>query len=234
MDRVILHCDLNQLLRLGGAPVRPELRELPVAVCGDPASRKGIILAKNEPAKACGVKTAETIWQARRKCPDLVLLPPHHDLYREFSHLVNAIYGQYNRPGGVLRHRRELAGHHRQHATCSAADAAAIADELRPPGPRGAGPDAVGGSQLQQGLRQAGQRLPQARRHHGDFPGKLAGDRLATSGGQHPLRRPRRPKGPGPVRYPHPGTAGGGGLGAGEGAAGEDGPPAVALRQRVG
>ena len=95
MDRIILHCDLNSFYASVELLSHPELREVPMAVCGDPASRKGIILAKNEPAKACGVKTAETIWQARRKCPDLVLLPPHHDLYREFSHLVNAIYSQY-------------------------------------------------------------------------------------------------------------------------------------------
>ncbi len=56
-----------------------------MAVCGDPSARHGIILAKNEPAKAFGVKTAETIWQARKKCPDLVLLPAHHDRYREYS-----------------------------------------------------------------------------------------------------------------------------------------------------
>ena len=95
MSRVILHCDLNSFYASVELLSHPELQVLPVAVCGDPASRKGIILAKNEAAKACGVRTAETIWQARQKCPDLVLLPPHHDRYREFSRLVNAIYGQY-------------------------------------------------------------------------------------------------------------------------------------------
>ena len=68
---------------------------MPVAVCGDPAERHGIILAKNEPAKKYGVKTAETIWQAKKKCPDLVLLPPHHDLYAEYSRKVNLIYSDY-------------------------------------------------------------------------------------------------------------------------------------------
>ena len=66
-----------------------------MAVCGDPASRHGIILAKNEPAKAFGIKTAETIWQARKKCPRLVLLPAHHDKYREFSRQVNQLYQEY-------------------------------------------------------------------------------------------------------------------------------------------
>mgnify|MGYP000506097208 CR=1 FL=1 len=63
----------------------PDLRQLPVAVCGDPTERHGIILAKNEPAKRCGVKTAETIWKAKQKCPGLILLPPHHRLYAEYS-----------------------------------------------------------------------------------------------------------------------------------------------------
>jgi len=95
VERVILHCDLNCFYASVELLSYPELRQVPVAVCGDPASRHGIILAKNEPAKRFGVRTAETIWQAKRKCPELVLLPPHHDRYREFSRLVNTIYGQY-------------------------------------------------------------------------------------------------------------------------------------------
>lgn len=96
MERIILHCDLNSFYASVELLSHPELRQMPVAVCGDPESRKGIILAKNEAARAFGIKTAETIWQARQKCPELVLLPPHHDQYREFSRLVNTIYGQYS------------------------------------------------------------------------------------------------------------------------------------------
>ena len=66
-----------------------------MAVCGDPESRRGIILAKNELAKAYGVQTAETIWQAKKKCPDLVLVPAHHDLYAEYSAWINDIYRRY-------------------------------------------------------------------------------------------------------------------------------------------
>ena len=95
MDRVIFHCDLNCFYASVELLSHPELREVPVAVAGDPASRHGIILAKNEPAKQCGVKTAETIWQAKKKCPNLVLLPAHHKLYREYSKKVNAIYDEY-------------------------------------------------------------------------------------------------------------------------------------------
>ena len=95
MDRVILHCDLNSFYASVELLSHPDLRNMPVAVCGDPNSRHGIILAKNEPAKKFGIKTAETIWQAKKKCPDLVLLPPHHDLYRKYSQKVNAIYDEY-------------------------------------------------------------------------------------------------------------------------------------------
>ena len=95
MDRVIFHCDLNSFYASVELLDHPELRHLPVAVCGAPASRHGIILAKNEPAKAFGIKTAETIWQARKKCPRLVLLPAHHDKYREFSRQVNQLYQEY-------------------------------------------------------------------------------------------------------------------------------------------
>ena len=94
-DRVILHCDLNCFFASVELLSHPDLRDIPTAVCGDPASRHGIILAKNEPAKRLGIQTAETIWQAKKKCPGLVLLPPHHGLYREYSRRVNTIYEQY-------------------------------------------------------------------------------------------------------------------------------------------
>ena len=61
MDRVIFHCDLNSFYASVELLSHPELRHLPVAVCGDPESRHGIILAKNEPAKSFGVKTARGV-----------------------------------------------------------------------------------------------------------------------------------------------------------------------------
>ena len=95
MDRVILHCDMNSFFASVELLDYPELRDKPVAVSGDPEMRHGIILAKNEPAKKYGVQTAETIWQARKKCPDLILLPAHHHKYRAFSQKINEIYLQY-------------------------------------------------------------------------------------------------------------------------------------------
>ncbi|MBD5162191.1 MAG: DNA polymerase IV [Oscillibacter sp.] len=130
MERVILHCDLNSFFASVELLSRPELRALPVAVCGDPESRKGIILAKNEPAKQFGVQTAETIWQARRKCPELILLPPHHDLYRDFSRLINEIYGQYTdlvEPFGIDESWLDITGS----MHLFPGDAPAIADGIR-------------------------------------------------------------------------------------------------------
>ncbi len=94
-DRVILHCDCNGFFASVELLSRPELEGVPMAVAGDPESRHGIILAKNEIAKRYGVKTAETIWQAKKKCPELVLVPPHHEKYHEISRRVNAIYLDY-------------------------------------------------------------------------------------------------------------------------------------------
>ncbi len=130
MARTILHCDLNSFYASVELLSHPELRQQPVAVCGDPDSRKGIILAKNEPAKRCGVKTAETIWQARQKCPDLVFLPPHHDQYRQFSHIINNIYGQYTdlvEPFGIDESWLDITGS----MHLFGGDARAIADGIR-------------------------------------------------------------------------------------------------------
>lgn len=94
-NRVIFHCDCNSFYASVELLSRPELKNMPVAVCGDPQHRHGIILAKNEPAKRYGIQTAETVASARRKCPQLTLLPPHHELYRAYSGRVNAIYARY-------------------------------------------------------------------------------------------------------------------------------------------
>ena len=76
LERTILHCDLNAFYASVEALKRPELKKVPMAVCGNPKNRHGIILAKNELAKKCGILTAETVFSARRKCPDLVLVHP--------------------------------------------------------------------------------------------------------------------------------------------------------------
>ena len=130
MERVILHCDQNCFFASVELLSHPDLRDVPMAVCGDPASRHGIILAKNEPAKRFGIQTAETVWQARRKCPGLVLLPPHHKLYREYSVRVNELYGQYTdlvEPFGIDESWLDITGS----MHLFGGNPVAIADELR-------------------------------------------------------------------------------------------------------
>lgn len=95
MDRVILHCDMNGFFASVELLSHPELVDQPMAVCGDPNSRHGIILAKNEIAKGFGIVTAETVWQAKRKCPNLKLVKSHHDKYKEYSNKINQIYMEY-------------------------------------------------------------------------------------------------------------------------------------------
>ena len=73
MNRVILHSDLNNFFASVECLSRPELTRVPMAVCGSVEERHGIVLAKNPPARAMGVKTAEAVWQAKQKCPALTL-----------------------------------------------------------------------------------------------------------------------------------------------------------------
>ncbi|MDR1001568.1 MAG: DNA polymerase IV [Clostridiales bacterium] len=94
--RVVLHADANSFYASVECVLNPEYAKVPMAVAGSADMRHGIILAKNELAKGFGVKTAETIWQARRKCPNLVLTPPRHHIYAEFSNRINEIYEQYS------------------------------------------------------------------------------------------------------------------------------------------
>jgi len=95
LERTILHCDLNGFYAAVECIFRPELKDVPMAVAGNPENRHGIILAKNELAKKYKVQTAETIWKAKKKCPDLVLVPPHHGEYGRYSRLVNEIYEEF-------------------------------------------------------------------------------------------------------------------------------------------
>ena len=94
-ERVILHCDMNGFFASVELLNHPELRDVPMAVSGDPDSRHGIILAKNQHAKEYGVVTAETIWQAKKKCPGLVLVRPHMSQYKEYCTKINAIYQRF-------------------------------------------------------------------------------------------------------------------------------------------
>ena len=95
MERIIIHSDLNNFYASVEKILNPELSGKPVAVCGNTEERKGIVLAKSEEAKRFGIKTGDTVWQAEKKCPDLVVIPPHFDLYISYSKKVKEIYSRY-------------------------------------------------------------------------------------------------------------------------------------------
>lgn len=96
MSRRILHIDFNCFYASVECFLNPAIREIPVAVAGEPEKRHGIILAKNELAKKQGVKTGEAIWQAKQKCPGLLLVKPHYEQYIRFSRMGREIYNQYS------------------------------------------------------------------------------------------------------------------------------------------
>ena len=129
MERTILHSDLNNFYASVEVLDHPELKGKPVAVCGDPELRHGIVLAKSQEAKKLGVKTGEAIWQARQHCRDLIVVPPHYDRYLALSSAVREIYVGYTdqvEPFGMdecwldVGGSRELFG-----------EGPAIADEIR-------------------------------------------------------------------------------------------------------
>lgn len=93
--RCVLHSDLNNFYASVECAKDPSLRGLPVAVCGDPEARHGIVLAKSEAAKKLGVRTGEPIWQAKLKCGNLRVVPPHFSEYVKVSEAVRKIYLDY-------------------------------------------------------------------------------------------------------------------------------------------
>ena len=127
--RTILHCDANNFYASVECMGRPELKDVPVAVCGDPQKRHGIILAKNNIAKKFGVRTAETIRQAQNKCPSLVLVEPHFEKYVNVSNSIFDIYKQYTdkvEPFGIDEGWLDVTSSSRLFG-----QGAKIADELR-------------------------------------------------------------------------------------------------------
>lgn len=95
MSRIILHSDCNCFYASVECALNPALKGKPVAVSGNPEKRHGIILTKSEEAKKFGVKTGETIWQAKKKCPQLITLLPNFSKYVEYSKRVKEIYYKY-------------------------------------------------------------------------------------------------------------------------------------------
>jgi len=94
-DRVILHADFNNFYASVECMLNPKLKGHPVAVGGDVEARHGIILAKNMEAKKFGIQTGEALWQAKQKCPKLIIVPPHYEEYIKYSRLARKIYEEY-------------------------------------------------------------------------------------------------------------------------------------------
>lgn len=94
-ERVILHSDLNNFFASVEIARNPALGGKPLIVCGDPKERHGIVLAKNEEAKKYGIKTAETVYSALKKCPNLQMVGSHFHEYKRYSERVRAIYGRF-------------------------------------------------------------------------------------------------------------------------------------------
>lgn len=95
MESIILHSDLNNFYASVECLYNPSLKNKPLAVCGEQEKRHGIILAKNNIAKAFDIKTGDTAWEAKQKCPSIVLVPPKFERYLKYSKLVKEIYKEY-------------------------------------------------------------------------------------------------------------------------------------------
>ncbi len=124
--RTILHSDANSFYAGVEMVYNPALRSVPLAVCGDPEARHGIVLTKNQLAKRYGVATGEPIWQAREKCPNLHVVRPNPQLYVHFSKMLRDIYSEYTdrvEPFGLDEAWLDV--------TACPMSGAAIADELR-------------------------------------------------------------------------------------------------------
>ncbi len=92
---IVFHIDVNNaflsweaLERLKEDPTCVDLRTIPSIVGGSEENRHGIVVAKSTPAKKYGIKTAETLADARKKCPNLTIVPPRHSIYREYSRML--------------------------------------------------------------------------------------------------------------------------------------------------
>lgn len=94
-DRVILYSDLNNFFASVETLLHPEYRGKPLIVCGDPKERRGVVFAKNEEAKKYGIRTAETVASALKKCPQVLRAETHFGEYKKYSRKVREIYGRF-------------------------------------------------------------------------------------------------------------------------------------------
>lgn len=93
MERIIFHIDVNSAYLSWSAidllqknPDSVDIRTIPAIIGGDQKTRHGIVLAKSLPAKKLyGIRTAEPVASALKKCPSLTIVPPNHELYSRCS-----------------------------------------------------------------------------------------------------------------------------------------------------
>lgn len=95
MTRTILHSDMNNCYASIERKLNPSLIGKRLVVCGSVEDRHSIVLAKSYEAKAFGVKTGDSLFEAKMKCPGLVAVKPHYDEYFKFSKLAHKIYYSY-------------------------------------------------------------------------------------------------------------------------------------------
>lgn len=129
MKRIILHCDLNNFYASVECVKNPALKGKPVAVCGNNDDRHGIVLAKSQSAKICGVKTGDTIFEANKKCQGLIVVQTDFDAYHHYSEIVKEIYAQYTdliEPFGMDECWLDVSG-----STVLFGEGEKIADEIR-------------------------------------------------------------------------------------------------------
>ena len=129
MDRTILHSDMNNFYASVECMLNPSLKGKPVAVCGSTEERHGIVLAKNYEARAFGVQTGEVNWQAKRKCPELIMVEPHYEKYIKYSRLAREIYARYTdliEPFGMDECWLDVSG-----STALCGNGKEIADKIR-------------------------------------------------------------------------------------------------------
>lgn len=93
--RYLIHCDMHNYFASVEMLDNPYLEYIPIAVCGDIELRHGIVLSKNDLAKARGVVTGESIYEAKKKCPDLVYVKADYQKYLKYTKLSRAIYQRY-------------------------------------------------------------------------------------------------------------------------------------------
>lgn len=80
--RVILHVDMNSFYASVEMAYNPSLKGKPLAIAGDPNQRKGIVVTSSYEARKHGVKTTMPLWEAKKCCPNLIVMPPNFDRYR--------------------------------------------------------------------------------------------------------------------------------------------------------